>query len=187
MIDLIRERRGCMENAPSLQYLVLICFVWAPRISTPTSPLPLSTPLRRAATGVRLRAIVFKYFGAGSQFPAMFISPMWHLLKERQAAVSRAYSIARIQTAVAALQILHSNSWMDTKQNFCYKSSVSEWESFSWSGQTSRDRSGLGGANTGCLLGFHSTTDSMFALTHTHRQIPSLAFISETVHTQFYL
>ena len=71
MIDLIRERRGCMENAPSLQYLVLICFVWAPRISTPTSPstsLPLSTPLRRAATGVRLRAIVFKYFRAGSQF-----------------------------------------------------------------------------------------------------------------------
>ena len=66
MNDLIRERRGCMENAPSLQYLVLICFVWAPRISTPTSPL--STPLRRAATGVRLRAIVFKYFRAGSQF-----------------------------------------------------------------------------------------------------------------------
>ena len=40
MNDLIRERRGCMENAPSLQYLVLICFVWAPRISTPHSPHP---------------------------------------------------------------------------------------------------------------------------------------------------
>ena len=81
---------------------------------------------------------------------------------------------------------------MDTKQQHSVSERKSFWtweiaEDFSWSGQTSRDRSGLGGANTGCLLGFHSTTDSMFALTHTHTQIPSLAFISETVHTQFYL
>ena len=27
MNDLIREQRSCMEDAPSLQYLVLICFV----------------------------------------------------------------------------------------------------------------------------------------------------------------
>ena len=48
--DLMQAWRGCMENAPSLQYLFLICFVWALRISTLTSPLFRSPiPLRRGS------------------------------------------------------------------------------------------------------------------------------------------